>query len=157
MSFELGCELPWSPSPSIMTYMHHAHPLARRPGGVRTAVAARRRRQALLWRLLAAAAVLAVFTGSSSYRMHAAMQGGVASADDADDRHGWRRWLAGSHSSRRSLRERPLPLLPGQPRLRDPGAQGTQLYEQWWIIGGSQGGGGWSVRLWLLGACLLPD
>ena len=122
----------------------------RRPhsGGRSSPRAARRRRQAHLVRVLAFAAVVAFFTGTTAFHMREAVRAGEARpAPSQDDAFiGLRGWLAGETSRRRSLAER----WPGAAELaargldtslRDPGAQGVQLYGQWWLIGAGAAAG----------------
>lgn len=109
----------------------------RRPVGpaARQQAVARRRNRTLLTRLLAAALLVAVLTGFSSLRMHDVIRGEQQAGGESS---GLRGWLSGG---RRSLRER-RGSLDGDftLRLRDPGAQGVLLHDEWWLIGAPAGG-----------------
>lgn len=146
------------------------HRRRRRPSPLRRrSPAARRRRQAQLVQLLAFALLVALFSGSTSYSMHAGVQPGEGSARPAAATvgtstgiasqpralSGLRGWLAGPHARGRSLSER----WPGSAELaargldsglRDPGTQGAQLFGQWWLLGAFEltAGGGEHVQAW---------
>ncbi len=109
----------------------------------RQAAAARRRRRAQLSRVLLGALLVAFLTGTTSYRLHLAMKADQDPDEEPGALSGLRSWLAGG---RRSLRQGPSgdELLATYNGYRDPGAQGVQLHQEWWLIGamGGLGSGG---------------
>lgn len=110
----------------------------------RQAAAARRRRRSQLSRVLVVALVVAFLTGTTSYRMHLAIKADQDPDEEPGALSGLRSWLGGG---RRSLRQGPSgdELLATYNGYRDPGAQGVQLHQEWWLIGARRGG------CWLVG------
>jgi hypothetical protein len=102
----------------------------------RQAAAARRRRRAQLSRVLLGALLVAFLTGTTSYRLHLAMKADQDPDEEPGALSGLRSWLSGG---RRSLRQGPSgdELLAMYNGYRDPGAQGVQLHNEWWLIGGA--------------------
>lgn len=100
----------------------------------RQAAAARRRRRAQLSRILLGALLVAFLTGTTSYRLHLAMKADQDPDEEPGALSGLRSWLSGG---RRSLRQGPSgdELLATYNGYRDPGAQGVQLHDEWWLIG----------------------
>ena len=100
----------------------------------RQAAAARRRRRAQLTRILLGALLVAFLTGTTSYRLHLAMKADQDPDEEPGALSGLRSWLSGG---RRSLRQGPSgdELLAMYNGYRDPGAQGVQLHDEWWLIG----------------------
>lgn len=100
----------------------------------RQTAAARRRRRAQLTRILLGALLVAFLTGTTSYRLHLAMKADHDPDEEPGVLSGLRSWLSGG---RRSLRQGPSgdEVLAMYNGYRDPGAQGVQLHDEWWLIG----------------------